>query len=249
MTVQIITVNLNVNEVQLMTLIKCFECGKEFSDKANSCPNCACPTKEVLNEINKKKLENKRKIEKKNEKLLNMYSKEITIIDLLINIYYETYPNSICACEFSDGEYEEFYIDEFDDLEKANDINKEHEISIYTNCYGDESFLIENFALNNIIRVSEDYENLHNITNVKLSNSINSGDLINLLDLYILAVKGFLPKQITFINNDELCNRIYNIKRNYDCNSNDLNEIIENDRFSYFDCSNLSLEQKIRIIS
>lgn len=28
-----------------MALIKCEECGKEFSDKANACPNCACPVK------------------------------------------------------------------------------------------------------------------------------------------------------------------------------------------------------------
>lgn len=26
-----------------MALIKCAECGKEISDKANACPNCACP--------------------------------------------------------------------------------------------------------------------------------------------------------------------------------------------------------------
>lgn len=28
-----------------MALIKCEECGKEFSDKAKACPNCACPIK------------------------------------------------------------------------------------------------------------------------------------------------------------------------------------------------------------
>lgn len=28
-----------------MALIKCSECGKEISDKANSCPNCGCPAK------------------------------------------------------------------------------------------------------------------------------------------------------------------------------------------------------------
>ena len=28
-----------------MAIIKCSECGKEYSDKANKCPNCACPTK------------------------------------------------------------------------------------------------------------------------------------------------------------------------------------------------------------
>lgn len=26
-----------------MALIKCEDCGKEFSDKANACPNCGCP--------------------------------------------------------------------------------------------------------------------------------------------------------------------------------------------------------------
>lgn len=31
-----------------MALIICTECGKEFSDKAVSCPNCGCPTAEIL---------------------------------------------------------------------------------------------------------------------------------------------------------------------------------------------------------
>lgn len=31
-----------------MALIKCSECGKEFSDKAPACPNCGCPTSEIL---------------------------------------------------------------------------------------------------------------------------------------------------------------------------------------------------------
>lgn len=26
-----------------MALIKCQECGKEISNKANTCPNCGCP--------------------------------------------------------------------------------------------------------------------------------------------------------------------------------------------------------------
>lgn len=30
-----------------MALIKCAECGKEFSDKAQACPNCGCPTLEA----------------------------------------------------------------------------------------------------------------------------------------------------------------------------------------------------------
>ena len=28
-----------------MSLIKCNECGKEYSDKAEICPNCGCPNK------------------------------------------------------------------------------------------------------------------------------------------------------------------------------------------------------------
>lgn len=31
-----------------MALIKCAECGKEFSDKATACPNCGCPTSEMV---------------------------------------------------------------------------------------------------------------------------------------------------------------------------------------------------------
>lgn len=31
-----------------MALIKCTECGKEFSDKAPACPNCGCPTSEIV---------------------------------------------------------------------------------------------------------------------------------------------------------------------------------------------------------
>lgn len=30
-----------------MALIKCIECGKEFSDRASACPNCGCPLAEM----------------------------------------------------------------------------------------------------------------------------------------------------------------------------------------------------------
>lgn len=30
-----------------MALIRCSECGQEFSNKAAACPNCGCPTREV----------------------------------------------------------------------------------------------------------------------------------------------------------------------------------------------------------
>ncbi len=35
-----------------MALIKCTECGKTFSDKAATCPECGCPTELVLKETN-----------------------------------------------------------------------------------------------------------------------------------------------------------------------------------------------------
>ena len=35
-----------------MALIKCSECGKEFSDKASACPNCACPN-EIKKQVSK----------------------------------------------------------------------------------------------------------------------------------------------------------------------------------------------------
>ncbi len=34
-----------------MALIICTECGKEFSDRAPACPQCGCPTTEVLREL------------------------------------------------------------------------------------------------------------------------------------------------------------------------------------------------------
>ena len=42
-----------------MALIKCEDCGKEFSDKASACPNCGCPTMESKNNIVKKQLKSK----------------------------------------------------------------------------------------------------------------------------------------------------------------------------------------------
>ena len=38
-----------------MALIKCEDCGKEFSDKASACPNCACPIETKQENIEKPK--------------------------------------------------------------------------------------------------------------------------------------------------------------------------------------------------
>lgn len=44
-----------------MALIKCTECGKDISDKAAACPNCGCPTEEVLAVLEEKaKMETQR---------------------------------------------------------------------------------------------------------------------------------------------------------------------------------------------
>ena len=34
---------LKIKGVKNMAMIKCAECGKEFSDRADACPNCGCP--------------------------------------------------------------------------------------------------------------------------------------------------------------------------------------------------------------
>lgn len=34
-----------------MALIKCIECGKEFSDRAAACPSCGCPTSESIQNV------------------------------------------------------------------------------------------------------------------------------------------------------------------------------------------------------
>lgn len=37
------------------SLITCTECGKEFSHKATACPNCACPTSEIISKTEPEK--------------------------------------------------------------------------------------------------------------------------------------------------------------------------------------------------
>lgn len=61
-----------------MALIKCSECGKEFSDKAKACPNCACP-----NNTRKKQI----KINKKNNKLIIIMGCMILCIFAIILVF------------------------------------------------------------------------------------------------------------------------------------------------------------------
>ena len=37
-----------------MSLIKCVECGKKFSDKAKACPKCSCPITEIQKNLKEK---------------------------------------------------------------------------------------------------------------------------------------------------------------------------------------------------
>ena len=43
--------NWYVEEWLKIALIKCEDCGKEFSDKANACPNCGCPPPRKITKI------------------------------------------------------------------------------------------------------------------------------------------------------------------------------------------------------
>ena len=51
-----------------MAMIKCTECGKEFSDKAASCPHCGCPIEDVMNAMaEKQQIKEQKKAEKENK--------------------------------------------------------------------------------------------------------------------------------------------------------------------------------------
>lgn len=51
-----------------MAMIKCTECGKEFSDKASSCPHCGCPIEDVKAAMAERELVKKTKKAEKEKK-------------------------------------------------------------------------------------------------------------------------------------------------------------------------------------
>jgi len=73
-----------------MGLIKCPDCGKEFSDRANACPNCGCPTDIVLLEKDSKEditiFEDKSKIE---ERYIGGYSCDVNTADEIDKLIYD----------------------------------------------------------------------------------------------------------------------------------------------------------------
>ncbi len=62
-----------------MSLIICTECGKEFSDKAPTCPNCGCPTKEIKNIKNNTK---------------DIVNSEFAVSETLLEEIYSIHPDS-----------------------------------------------------------------------------------------------------------------------------------------------------------
>ncbi len=71
-----------------MALITCAECGKTFSDKAACCPECACPTEEVLKAIEEDAEKKRVEDEKKRKTTMPQSENEsikTTILDCLTN--------------------------------------------------------------------------------------------------------------------------------------------------------------------
>tara|TARA_Y100001968_G_scaffold200254_1_gene183820 strand:+ start:759 stop:1625 length:867 start_codon:yes stop_codon:yes gene_type:complete len=114
-----------------MALIKCVECGQEYSDKAEACPKCACPTtaqitKEKVEEVKpevteKNQLKPEEKIRVGNKYLLGLAALGITAIGiiatgltavvLIINssreTIYKTQADAMEACdEWAQNQYE-----------------------------------------------------------------------------------------------------------------------------------------------
>ncbi len=69
-----------------MSLIKCAECGKEISDKADKCPNCGCPLNEKDLGVESFKEKTETKKEKKKESKLSIWACVLAIFTCTIPI-------------------------------------------------------------------------------------------------------------------------------------------------------------------
>lgn len=63
-----------------MALIKCSECGKEFSNKASACPNCACPV-----ELKNENIKEYHELTSKEKKELTNYMKKKGVLYLTVD--------------------------------------------------------------------------------------------------------------------------------------------------------------------
>lgn len=112
-----------------MALITCTECGKEFSDKASACPNCGCPTSEIISQNNKKEELLDIVIDSKNYE-----PNEKTINAAIERGIVEKADDIIISCgNYSDGKFfslsnilyvakDKFYLCKFDHVKKIPDI-------------------------------------------------------------------------------------------------------------------------------
>lgn len=57
-----------------MSLIKCMECGKEYSARAHACPNCGCPTWDTINKLYQE------------EQVVNICNKMYDVSEIVSNI-------------------------------------------------------------------------------------------------------------------------------------------------------------------
>lgn len=94
-----------------MSLIKCEECGKEYSEFAEKCPNCGCPSPKTVSS--------------------NRAALIITIIIALIVIIPMIYAWYQCSRPISDEKSESLFDDNSEMLHKAQKIRKDY-IGIYT---------------------------------------------------------------------------------------------------------------------
>lgn len=76
-----------------MAMIKCPECGKKISDKAEACPNCGCPIdKNSLNNIDNQKKP------KKNNALKILIT--VVVVLLYSEAYSDNYEEEIAPYQF-----------------------------------------------------------------------------------------------------------------------------------------------------
>ena len=117
-----------------MALIKCAECGKQISDKANTCPNCGCPLKK------EKRKETIKKVVNKNSKMVRIWT-IIIIVGVILGIGIamiidSSIKNNFDETYYHNGTEKKYYIHfeknnhcEFKDYKYDDEYNCEYKIT------------------------------------------------------------------------------------------------------------------------
>ena len=159
-----------------MALILCSECGREFSDKAEACPNCGCPTDIIIQENKKyevikmqeEKAAEKAAQEEKDKEEIRRSERKLEYA----KIYEFKFKNStykfdgnmrICAklgarlCVIKSMLYDDY----------ISDIDKEDPISLYPNNFNEYATRLTKFIIskysNVILEMFDDFGYNHNI--------------------------------------------------------------------------------------